>query len=184
MLFYGIRSDIRNSIHHLYDDTVTFSQLLVKACRNEEEEISSKLVNKSAVADSTLEERVERLITKSNQPSPGPSRDNRDNSRNYGGPPFQSNQRSRGDFNNNSCQPPGNIRQNLRGTEPSAAGPFKEPDGSRPIQCFKCKGWGHPKCLCPSQLNYTSGGVVWEPPSKTMGRQPEGPPPSNPSPQQ
>ena len=37
--FYGIRSDLRNSIHHLYDDdTVTFSQLLVKACRNNEEE--------------------------------------------------------------------------------------------------------------------------------------------------
>ena len=59
--FYGIRSDIHNSIRHLYDDddTVTFSQLLVKACRNEEEEISSKLVSKSTVADFTLEERVE-----------------------------------------------------------------------------------------------------------------------------
>ena len=36
--FYGIRSDIHNSICHLYDDdTVTFSQLLVKVHRNEEE---------------------------------------------------------------------------------------------------------------------------------------------------
>ena len=61
--FYGIKSDICNSIHHLYDDdTVTFSQLLVESCRNEEEEMSSKLVNKSTVADSTLEERVDRLI--------------------------------------------------------------------------------------------------------------------------
>ena len=35
--FYGIKPDICNSIHHLYDDeTVTFSQLLVKAHRNEE----------------------------------------------------------------------------------------------------------------------------------------------------
>ena len=32
--FYGIRSDIRNSIHHLYDDeTITFSQLLVKSIK-------------------------------------------------------------------------------------------------------------------------------------------------------
>ena len=55
--FYGIRSDIRNSIHHLYDDdTVTFLQLLVKTHRNEEEETSSKLVGKSAVAESILEE--------------------------------------------------------------------------------------------------------------------------------
>ena len=30
--FYGIHSDLCNSIHHLYnDETVTFSQLLVKA---------------------------------------------------------------------------------------------------------------------------------------------------------
>ena len=76
--FYDIRSDICNSICHLYDDeTVTFSQLLVKAHRNEEEETTSKLVNKSAVADSTLQERVDRLIKKSNQsnqPNPGPSR--------------------------------------------------------------------------------------------------------------
>ena len=65
--FYGIRSDICNNTHHLYDDdTVTFSQLLVKACRNEEEETTSKLVNKNAVADSTLEERVDRLIVRSN----------------------------------------------------------------------------------------------------------------------
>ena len=77
---------------HLYDDkAVNFSQLLVKACRNEEEETTSKLMNKSAVTDSTLEERVDRLIEKSNQshqPNPGPSKDNRDNSQNYGRPPF------------------------------------------------------------------------------------------------
>ena len=100
--FYGIKSDVCNSIYHLYDDeTVTFSQLLVKAHRNEEEETTSKLINKSAVADSTLEERVDRFIERSNQfnqPNPGPSRDNRDNSHNYGRPPFQQNQRSRGDF--------------------------------------------------------------------------------------
>ena len=65
--FYGIRSDIRNSICHLYDDEmVTFSQFLGKAHRNEEEETTSKLINKSAVADSTLEERVDRLIERSN----------------------------------------------------------------------------------------------------------------------
>ena len=69
--FYGIHSDLQNSIHHLYDDeTVTFSQLLVKACQNEEEEMTSKLVNKGSVMESTLEERVDRLIAKSNQELP------------------------------------------------------------------------------------------------------------------
>ena len=40
--FYGIKSELCNSIRHLYDnESVTFSQLLVKACRNEEEESAS-----------------------------------------------------------------------------------------------------------------------------------------------
>ena len=76
------------------------------------------------------------------------------------------------------------IRQNLRGPETSSAGPFGESDGSRPIQCFRCRGWGHPKRLCPSRLNYTWGGMVWDNPSPDMDRKPEGPPPQNPSPQQ
>ena len=97
--FYGIRSDIHNSIHHLYDvETVTFSQLLVKAHRNEEEDTTFELLSKSAVTDSTLEERVDRLIERSNQPNPSLSRDN---SHNYRRPPFQQNQRSRGDFQTN-----------------------------------------------------------------------------------
>ena len=146
--FCGIRSDICNNICHLYDDeTVTFSHVLVKAHRNEEEETTFKLVNKSAVTDYTLEERVDKLIERSNQPSPSPSRDN---SHNYGRPPFQQNQRSSGDFHNTPCQPSGDIRRTLRGPEPNAAGPFGESDSSRPIQCFKCRGWGHLKCLCPS----------------------------------
>ena len=69
--FYGIRSDLRNSIRHLYDDeTVTFSQLLIKACQNEEEEMTSKLVNKGSLMGNTLDERVDQLIAKSNQEPP------------------------------------------------------------------------------------------------------------------
>ena len=97
--FYGIKSNIHNSIHHLYDDeTVTFSQLSVKARRNEEEDTTSKLLNKSTVTDSTLEDRVDRLIERTNQLNPNSDRISRDNSHNYGRPPFQQNQRSRGDF--------------------------------------------------------------------------------------
>ena len=49
------------------------------------------------------------------------------------------------------------IWKNLRGPETSAAGPFREADSSRPIQCFRCHDWGYPKRLCPSHLNYTQG---------------------------
>ena len=63
-----------NSIRHLCnDESMTFPQLLVKARRNEEEETTSKLVNKNVMIDndSTLEQRVDRLIAKSNT-SQGP----------------------------------------------------------------------------------------------------------------
>ena len=63
------------------------------------------------------------------------------------------------------------IWQNLRGPETSAAGPFREDDGSRPIQCFRCRGWGHPKRLCPSHLNYTRGAVARDNPSQLTGDQ-------------
>ena len=158
----------------------------MKARRNEEEDTTSKVVSKNVTVghDSTLEQRVDNLIAKSNSNPAPPNPINRDNSHNYGHPPFQSNPRSKGDYRQNPGRPPLDIRQNLRGPETSAAGPYREVDGSRPIQCFRCRGWGHPKRLCPSQLNYTWGGVVWDNPSQMTDRRPNGPPPQNPSPQQ
>ena len=85
--FYVIKSELRNSIRYLYDnETVTFSQLLVKARRNEEEETTSKVVNKNVIAenDSTLEQRVDRLIAKSNINQNSQNIPNEDNSQNYG----------------------------------------------------------------------------------------------------
>ena len=139
---------------------VTFSQLPVKACRNEEEEMTSKLVNRGAVMESTLEKRVDGLIAKSNQRQPPNTsfQGNPDNSHNYGRSPSPTNQRPERNTTPNFQEPWVDIRQNLRGPEPSAAGPFGESDGSRSIQCFKCQGWGHPKRLCLSWLNYIGGG--------------------------
>ena len=50
--FYGIKVELRNNIRHLYDnESVTFSQLLMKAHRNEEEEITSRVVNKNVTVE-------------------------------------------------------------------------------------------------------------------------------------
>ena len=154
--FYGIKADLRNSIRHLYDnETITFSELLVKAHRNEEEDTTSRVVDKGSAVETegTLEERVDRLIGGATQAT------NRDSNWNYGRPPFLASQRFQGGNCNRPprCCPQEDIHQNLRGPEPNASGPFDENDGSRSIQCFKCRGWGHPKRLCPSQLNYTWG---------------------------
>ena len=86
-------------------------------------------------------------------------------------PPFQSNQRFRGDYRPPVGHPQGDIRQNLKGPETSAVGPFRDADGSKPIQCFRCRGWGHPKRLCPSQFNYTQGGSGMGTSLQTNGRE-------------
>ena len=48
------------------------------------------------------------------------------------------------------------AREGLMGPEANALGPF--PPGQRPLQCHKCKGWGHVKRVCPLCLNYMRGG--------------------------
>ena len=54
---------------------MTFSQLLVKTHRNEEEEITSKVVNKNVTVGNnpTLEQRVDSLIAKSNRNQASPN---------------------------------------------------------------------------------------------------------------
>ena len=44
------------------------------------------------------------------------------------------------------------AREGLMGPEANASGSF--PPGQSPLQCHKCKGWGHVKRVCPLHLNY------------------------------
>ena len=104
----------------------------------------------------TLKERVERLIAKSNQEPPSNQRGN-PNSHSLNNTSYVCSQRPERNVNLNFQKPQNDIHQNLQGPEPSAAGPFDGSDGFRPIQCFRCRGWGHPKRICPSWLNYTRG---------------------------
>ena len=147
--------------------------------------MSSKLVNIGSMMGNTFEERVDRLISKSNQGPPQYQRGN-SSSCSYEGNSYPRTPRLKKFQDPNSQEPKNDVRQNLRGPVPSAAGPFGESEGSRLIQCFRCRGWGHPKRLSPSRLNYTRG-VIWGPSSQRVDRQPENPenlPPNNPSPQQ
>ena len=124
--FYGIKSELRNNIRHLYDnESITFLQLLVRAHRNEEEETTSKIISKNVTVgyDSTLEQRIDNLIVKSNSNPAPPNLTNRDNNCPYGHPPFQSNSRPKRDYRRDPGCPPMDIQQNLRGPETSVAGP-------------------------------------------------------------
>ena len=133
--------------------------------------------------ENTLEERVDQLIAKSSQEPPPNQRGNRNN-HSFDGAPYMYNQKSKRNPNLNFQEPQNDTHQHLQGPDPSAARPFDESDGSRMIQCFRCRGWGHPRRLCPSQLNYTGGGAIQGPPSPKEDRQPGNLPPSNLSPQQ
>ena len=41
------------------------------------------------------------------------------------------------------------IRTKLRGPGMSSAGPFRR--GKKPVQCYRCNGWGHYKQQCPNE---------------------------------
>ena len=159
--FYGIKAKMRNSIRHLYDDDkVMFGELLMKVRRNEDEEVLAKVISKSVLVDTEikdgLEEKVDKLLAVAKLSQYSIEKGKRDSSQTPKQTPTNSRQ-------NTPTKRDRDMRNNLKEPEANASGPF--PEGLRPIQCFKCKGWGHPQRLCCSCLNYTRGGITREPPS-------------------
>ena len=77
---------MRNSIRHLYDsEKVTFGELLLKARRNEDEEMLAKVTSKSSVVGAEmkgdLEEKVDKLLAVAKSGQMGNGKDKRDRSR-------------------------------------------------------------------------------------------------------
>ena len=179
--FYGIKAEMRNSIRHLYDnEKVTFGDLLLKARRNEDEEMLAKIMSKASLIGSSekgdLEEKVDKLLAMAKSGQMNGEKDKRDRSRTPKSTPTNSRQGTPTKRGNGS-----DVRTNLQGPGVNASGPFKK--GQKPIQCFKCRGWGHPRRLCPSHLNYTKGGMARKPPSPAREEMTQ-PSPSNPNTQQ
>ena len=50
------------------------------------------------------------------------------------------------------------IRTKLKGPGTSSAGPFRK--GKKPVQCYRCNGWGHYKQQCPNE-EPTEGSKDW-----------------------
>ena len=173
--FYGMKAELKSSVRHLFDSPdVSFSMLLMAARRNELEEVEQKPVrvqNKAAkvgVEEKTspqtesikdLKVQIQELATvmKSGSTSHRPN------------PPAVEKSPAKKFKRVNVKQNGGtDAREGLAGPEANASGPF--PPGQRPLQCHKCKGWGHVKRVCPSHLNYMRGGNArkWNtPPPKT-----------------
>ena len=176
--FYGTKMGMRNSIQHLYDDEkITFGELLLKARRNDDEEVLAKVTLKASSVETEvkdgLEEKVDKLlaVVKSGQMEKG--KDKRDRSRTPKSTPTNLEQNT--PMKRDREQ---DVRTNLQGLRINASGPFA--NDQKPIKCFKCKGWGHPRRLCPSWLNYMRGGITREPPSPSRHEMTR-PHPSNPN---
>ena len=97
--FYGIKAEMRNSFRHLYDsEKVTFGELLLKARRNEDEEMLAKVTSKSSVIKTEvkgdLEEKVDKLLAVTKSGQMGNGKDKRDRSRTPKSTPTNSRQRA------------------------------------------------------------------------------------------
>ena len=140
---------MRNSIRHLCDDEkAMFGELLMKARQNEDEEVLAKVTSKSASVDVEikygLEEKVDKLLAVAKLSQYSVEKEKKDS----GHTPKQTPTNSR---QSTPTKRDRDMRSNLQGPEANASGPF--PEGQRPIQCFKCKEWGHPRRLCPSRYS-------------------------------
>ena len=155
-----MRPEIKNSVRHLLDTPeAMFSILLTAARRNELEDSeskSTKVKSKSGVIEkennsphtetiNDLKKQVKELAAvmksgmfpkKSNPPADKKSQ----NGTNQG---QGRNNRSQGNGKNSGQnRTNGDTCNELTGLTTNSSGPF--PEGQRPIQCYKCHGWGHP----------------------------------------
>ena len=95
-LFYGIKAEMRNRIQHLYDDEVSFGELLLKARRNEDEEVLARVTSKASSVETEakdgLEEKVNKLLAVAKCGQIEKGKDKRDRSRTAKSTPTNSGQ--------------------------------------------------------------------------------------------
>ena len=145
---------LRNSMRYLYKKPgTTYEELMMSAKDAEAEWIDNKARVKSAIINEDpgkkereeLKQRIEKLTesvkTANLQMKPASPRQKK------------------------SPRSPrvGIQNVNERGPEPTAAGPFHS--NRRPLQCYKCGGWGHVARECPTAENLDWRGLMWADPT-------------------
>ena len=139
-LFHGMHKPYRDALRYLYSNKdVGYYDFLEEARKVQEcdEKLGTAVKAKSAQAQAendsdnieALRSQVAEMVAVLKAAK-------------VNGPPFQN-------------QKDGKDNRNLKGPQTSAAGPFRGRD--KPVQCFKCQGWGHYKRECPSPENYPRG---------------------------
>ena len=145
-LFYGMTQHLRNSMRYLYKQpTTAYDELLQSAKEAESEWLDNKLRVKSTMVDDPgkrereeLKERLERLTETMKATSLQPQRREMKKS----SPRSPKNESPRNAV-------PSTPRS--RGPAITSAGPFH--GSKKPLQCFKCRGWGHVQRECPTSEN-------------------------------
>ena len=145
-LFYGMTQHLRNSMRYLYKQpTTAYDELLQSAKEAESEWLDNKLRVKSTMVDDPgkrereeLKERLERLTETMKAASLQPQRREMKKS----SPRSPKNESPR---NTVPSSP------QSRGPAITSAGPFH--GCKKPLQCFKCGGWGHVQRECPMSEN-------------------------------
>ena len=171
-LFHRMHPHIHKSIRFLYKKAkVTYEELLSKMLEAEKDCCSSKstsVKSKAAVVESEaspslqkLTQEISALTTVVKSASMGTPKTKTSNSKTK-----VNSLKGNGSKGSNAN---GNSPRKGKGPAASAAGPFKP--GQKPLQCYKCGGWGHTYKECASQ-----GGINWRglngaapPPEKEKG---------------
>ena len=146
-LFYGMTQHLRDSMHYLYKEPdTTYESLLSSATEAEAEWLENKTIKAKAASyiDPSKKERDE-LKAKIDKLTAELAKKEK------GGYFKKKSQKATSETPANS--PKGSPRS--KGPEITSAGPFH--NGKKPIQCFKCGGWGHVIRECSM-----SGNMNWE----------------------
>ena len=156
-LFHGMHLHICESMRFLYKKPeVTYEELLSEMLEAEKDSCPSKSLtvkSKAAVVESKaspslqkLTQEISALTMVVKSASMGTPKTKT--------PSYKTKINSLKGNGNKGSNANGNSPRKGKGPATSAAGPFKP--GQKPLQCYKCGGWGHTYKECPSQ-----GGIDW-----------------------
>ena len=137
-LFHGMSDKLRDSVRFLYSQPGCDSNKLLKAAMTcEKEAVSRATTRAKAMQVSTNED------TEVAKEGIGSIREQLDKmSAILKGANFKNNNR----YKKKNGQ---DIRNKLKGLGNTVAGPFSK--GKKPVQCYRCNGWGHYKVQCPNE---------------------------------
>ena len=147
-LFHGMSDKLRDSVRFLYSQPGCDFNTLLKAAMTCENEAVSRASTRAKLMQVDTNENTE--VAKTGISSIREQLD-------------QMNAILKGaNFKNNNGykkRDKQDIRNKLKGPGTSAAGPFRR--GKKPVQCYRCNGWGHYKLQCPNE-ELIEGSKEWE----------------------